>query len=187
MAYTLCKKALDQHNNDLEAAEKWLKEESVKHGWQKSTSMQGRKTKEGLIGVYIDPKLRHQAALIEMLCETDFVSRNENFRNFVTEITRNVSAANDLPALSQENSGNADADSLMTMRKINIDVEQIKPLYEEQLFNVVSRLGEKIKLSRAAILSLPPDSPAKLYGYMHSTATQNDPDLTDVLVGKYGQ
>ena len=37
-----CKKALQQFDNDIEAAEKWLIEEAQKQGWEKATKLAGR-------------------------------------------------------------------------------------------------------------------------------------------------
>ena len=47
------KSALNAHENDIEAAEKWLKEQALKEGWAKAEMVQNRKTKMGLIGTLV--------------------------------------------------------------------------------------------------------------------------------------
>src|SRR5579862_6237813 len=69
-----CKKALTEAAGDVAKAEELLR---IKSG-AKATKAAGRVAAEGIVGAYIaaDAKL---AATIEVNCETDFVSRNEDF------------------------------------------------------------------------------------------------------------
>lgn len=98
-----CKKALELHNNDLTAvrtysnfehftsililclqAEKWLREQAQTLGWSKATKLEGRITKQGLVGICISNNI---GAMIEVNCETDFVARNKTFQQFVASAT----------------------------------------------------------------------------------------------------
>jgi len=79
-----CKKALQQFDNDIEAAEKWLIDEAQKQGWEKATKLAGRDANQGLIGVLAT---RATAAMVELNCETDFVARNEQFHEIVERLT----------------------------------------------------------------------------------------------------
>lgn len=75
-----CKKALELHNNDLEQAEKWLKDQAQAMGWTKASKLEGRATAQGLIGVLVEKNI---GALVEVNCETDFVARNSEFQAFL--------------------------------------------------------------------------------------------------------
>lgn len=78
-----CRKALQQFDNDLEAAEKWLVDEAQRQGWEKSTKLAGRDANQGLIGVTASGST---AAMVELNCETDFVARNEQFHAIVEQL-----------------------------------------------------------------------------------------------------
>lgn len=54
-------------------------------GWSKATKLEGRSTKQGLVGVLVN---RNIGAMVEVNCETDFVARNENFQEFVQTVTK---------------------------------------------------------------------------------------------------
>lgn len=58
-----CKQALTQHDNNIEAAEKWLYSQAQKEGWVKLEKLQGRATKQGLIGVIVR---ENRAAMVEV-------------------------------------------------------------------------------------------------------------------------
>lgn len=58
-----CKEALVKHNNDLEAAEKWLQEQAQKEGWARVAKVQDRKAEQGLIGLALDD---NRAAMVEV-------------------------------------------------------------------------------------------------------------------------
>lgn len=90
------KKALDEANGDEIEAVKILR----KRGLEKADKKNGRETKEGLIVsyVHINGKV---AALVKVLCETDFVARNEQFVDFVKDLAMQVAAMNPL-AVSPE-------------------------------------------------------------------------------------
>lgn len=60
-----CKEALTKHQNDLDAAEKWLQEQAQKEGWAKVAKMQERQAKQGLIGLILE---HNRAAMVEVSC-----------------------------------------------------------------------------------------------------------------------
>ncbi|MBL6077300.1 elongation factor Ts [Belnapia sp. T18] len=74
-----CKKALVESNGDMEAAIDWLRKKGLSAAAKKS----GRVAAEGLVGVASAPNV---AAMVEVNAETDFVARNEQFQNFVSEV-----------------------------------------------------------------------------------------------------
>ena len=66
-----------------------------KRGQVKAMKKQGRETREGIIHAYVHANGR-VGALVEVACETDFVARNEDFKNFAHELTMQITAANPL-------------------------------------------------------------------------------------------
>jgi elongation factor Ts len=82
-----CKKALQEADGDVEAAQTILR----KRGLSTVARKAGRETKEGLIGTYV-----HQGkigVMVEVNCETDFVSRNEEFQTLVKDIAMQIAAS----------------------------------------------------------------------------------------------
>src|SRR3954453_581518 len=71
-----CKAALSETNGDMEAAVDWLR----KKGLSKAAKKGGRVAAEGLIGV---AARADAGALVEVNSETDFVARNDEFKDFV--------------------------------------------------------------------------------------------------------
>jgi elongation factor Ts len=84
-----CKSALTEADGDLEKAETILR----KKGIAKADKKADRQTKEGIIASYIHLAGR-VGVLIEVNCETDFVAKNENFRELVKDITLHIAASN---------------------------------------------------------------------------------------------
>ena len=83
-----CKKALTESGGDFDKAIQHLREQGVSSAAKKA----GRTTSEGIIYSYIHPgdKL---GVLVEINCETDFVARTDDFRNFAKDIAMQVAAA----------------------------------------------------------------------------------------------
>jgi elongation factor Ts len=76
-----CKGALNETGGDLEAAVDWLR----KKGLAKAAKKAGRTAAEGLVAV---ESSGHQAAVVEVNSETDFVARNESFQAFARETAK---------------------------------------------------------------------------------------------------
>uniref|UniRef100_A0A8C9BR62 Elongation factor Ts, mitochondrial n=1 Tax=Phocoena sinus TaxID=42100 RepID=A0A8C9BR62_PHOSS len=82
-SFVNCKKALETCGGDLKQAESWLHKQAQKEGWSKAARLHGRKTKEGLIGLLQEG---NTTVLVEVNCETDFVSRNLKFQQLVQQV-----------------------------------------------------------------------------------------------------
>jgi len=82
-----CKKALEESNGDLETATDILR----KKGQIVALKKAGRCAKEGVIGSYIHSNSKI-GVLLEVNCETDFVARNEDFKQFVKDVSMHVAA-----------------------------------------------------------------------------------------------
>jgi elongation factor Ts len=84
-----CKKALSQCNGDTGKAVDFLR----KKGLATAAKRAGRATTEGIVESYIhmDSKL---GVLVEINCETDFVAKNEDFKEFAKNIAMHITATN---------------------------------------------------------------------------------------------
>ncbi|NLJ52205.1 MAG: elongation factor Ts [Alcaligenaceae bacterium] len=78
-----CKKALTEADGDMARAEEILR---VKLG-NKASKAASRVTAEGLVGIYVTDDAKN-GALVEVNCETDFVSKNDDFIAFVNDLTK---------------------------------------------------------------------------------------------------
>ncbi len=85
------KSALEETGGDLEKAAELLR----KKGVAKAAKKADRETNEGRVHAYIHSNGK-LGALVEVLCETDFVARNEAFIDFCNDLAMHVSAADPL-------------------------------------------------------------------------------------------
>jgi elongation factor Ts len=83
-----CKKALEQSGGDLAKAEIILREKGLAAANKKSS----RTTNQGLIDSYIHLGSKI-GVLLEVNCETDFVARNEMFKEFVHNVALHIAAS----------------------------------------------------------------------------------------------
>ena len=86
-----CKRALAETGGDLEKAEAVLRTKGIAGASKKAS----RVTKEGIVASYIHLQGK-VGVLVEVNCETDFVAKNEKFREFVKDITLHIAAAHPL-------------------------------------------------------------------------------------------
>jgi len=121
-----CKKALEESGEDFEKALEILK----KRGAEISEKKKERKTEEGRIGIYIHQDGK-KAALVKVLCETDFVARNERFKNLCHELAMQVAAMDP-----------KDIKELLQQEYIRDPKKKIKDLLEEN----IATLGENIQI-----------------------------------------
>jgi elongation factor Ts len=82
-----CKKALKETGGDLDKAAEWLRQKGIASAGKKA----GRTTSEGLVGSYIHTGSRI-GVLVEVNCQTDFVARNQEFKDLVQNIAMQVAA-----------------------------------------------------------------------------------------------
>ncbi|WP_442952919.1 translation elongation factor Ts [Paenibacillus sp. Soil522] len=84
-----CKKALDETNNDIEKAIAFLREKGLAAAANKA----GRIATEGVVESYIHAGGRI-GVIVEVNCETDFVAKTEQFRDFARDVAMQIAAAN---------------------------------------------------------------------------------------------
>lgn len=83
-----CKKALEEAGGNMEAAIDLLRA----RGAAKAAKRAERETREGAIGSYVHTNGRI-GVLVEVQCETDFVSRNETFQQLARDLAMHIAAA----------------------------------------------------------------------------------------------
>lgn len=86
-----CKKALEEAGGDPAKAEEILR----KKGAAAASKKASRAAREGVIASYIHMQGK-VGVLVEVNCETDFVAKNDVFREFVKDITLHIAAAHPL-------------------------------------------------------------------------------------------
>jgi len=84
-----CKKALEETNNDIEKAIDFLREKGLAAAANKA----GRLASEGLVESYIHSNGRI-GVLVEVNCETDFVAKTDQFKEFVKDVAMHIAASN---------------------------------------------------------------------------------------------
>lgn len=84
-----CKKALEEANGDVTKAAELLREK----GLSAAASKAGRTATEGVVESYIHAGGRI-GVLVEVNCETDFVGKTDQFKDFVKDVAMQIAAAN---------------------------------------------------------------------------------------------
>ncbi|MDD2647051.1 MAG: translation elongation factor Ts [Patescibacteria group bacterium] len=168
-----CQKALEEAKGDFDKAVEYLRKQGQKIALNKSV----RTMREGIIDAYVHAN-KKLAVLVEVSCETDFVARNEIFKNFVHDVAMQVAAANprwlspeDVPAeevakekeiyieeLKRENKPAEMIDKIAT-GKINkfytetcllkqAFIKDDKKTIEDLLKEAIAKTGENLKIQR---------------------------------------
>ena len=135
-----CKKALTEAEGDLAKAEELLR---IKSG-AKASKAAGRVAAEGVVGAYLTPDGK-SGAMVEVNCETDFVSRNEDFIAFARKAAQLI--------VEQKP---ADVAALSALPLDGGTVESVRQA-------LVQKLGENISLRRFERF----DSAGQLAQYLH--------------------
>lgn len=84
-----CQEALKESNDDLDKAIEFLRKKGQKFANNKGS----RTTNEGVVESYIHSNHKI-GVLLELVCETDFVARNEEFKKLAHDIALHIAAAN---------------------------------------------------------------------------------------------
>ena len=124
-----CKKALVEHNGDIEAAMEHLR----KTGLAKADKKADRVAAEGRISTAAEGA---RAVLVEVNCETDFVGKDENFLQYSNELAQVALA-----------SGAADVDALKNARMADGNT------VEEARAALIAKVGENVQVRRLAVLN----------------------------------
>jgi len=121
-----CRRALEESSGNYEKALQWLQKRAA----EKAEKKKDRETGEGLVESYV-----HQngkiGVLVQVLCETDFVARTNEFKNLAHEIAMQVAAMNP-----------KDVDELLKQEYIKDSSMTI----QEMIKQTVGKLGENITI-----------------------------------------
>jgi len=152
--------------DDLTQAEEWLQNRARKEGWEKISKNANVATSQGLLGMIVSNGF---AAIVEVNCQTDFVSRNNKFRSFVAQISRGVfnDAARNYRLQNEEISSKWNL-SYERLAEKELDFGSTMP---DLLADNVGHLGEKITVGGAYIMRVTPD--VSLAGYVHPRSDEN--------------
>ncbi len=122
------RRALDEANGDEKKALEWLKKRAAEIAAKKAD----RETGEGLIEAYIHGGGK-VGVLVEMLCETDFVAKTDEFKHLTKEVAMQIAAMNP-----------SDIDSLLKQEYIRDSSQTIEQLVK----SLIGKLGENITVKR---------------------------------------
>ncbi len=135
-----CKKALTDADGDMEKAAELLRERGI----AKAVKKEGRIAAEGVVGAYVCPKCG-LGVLVEINCESDFVSRGDKFHGIVDAVAKVI--AENKPA---------DVEALNACK---LDGATVK----DYITNATAVIGEKISIRRFEIY----ETKGKIETYIH--------------------
>lgn len=130
-----CKRALEETGGDLQAARTLLRERGMASAGKRA----GRATSEGLVGFVVEDR---RGSIVGIGCETEPVSKNEEFQSFATSLLRAVQA----------------------------DGDNAVEGFEEERVELVAKLGENIVIAGAERFDAPEGN--VLAGYAHPPANK---------------
>jgi len=165
-----CKKALQQFDNDVEAAEKWLIDEAQKQGWEKATKLAGRDANQGLVGVITTGGL---AAMVELNCETDFVARNEQFHAIVERL------ATALVQHVETRCGGGEVSRIEGEELQALPAEETGQTLKDVVALGIGNLGENMILRRSVLIRAAADE--RFATYVHARVGKH----SDAQMGKF--
>ena len=148
-----CSSAIQEANGDLNKAVEILRVKGI----AKASKKMSRVANEGVVAVSGDEK---KISLIEVNCETDFVAKNDDFINFVKEISE------------INNSMNSNLEKLKFAKMKNSES------VNENLVSLISKIGEKITIGRAKTFN---QEGTKNFNYLHTIVKENMSKLAVIV------
>ena len=125
-----CKKVLTETDGDIEKAMELLRERGITKAAKKSD----RIAAEGIVEAYISEDAK-VGVVVEVNSETDFVAKNDEFKNFVADIAEQIAKENP-----------ADVESLLAQNSIKESSKTVKDVLTEK----IATIGENISIRRFA-------------------------------------
>lgn len=136
-----CKKALEESNGDMEKATEALR----KKGMATAEKRAGKTASDGLLGFFCDGK---KAVMVEVNSETDFVAKTDDFKNYVTKLTKLVNEKS--------------PKDLNELLSLSIDGKPVSHLQDE----LIAKVGEKLGARRFLVHTA--GNGEKVAQYIHS-------------------
>jgi elongation factor Ts len=141
-----CKKALGETEGDLTKASEWLRQKGMVAAGKKSD----RVTAEGLVDNFIQPDGK-SGVLLEVNCQTDFVARNEAFKELVVNLAAQAITATTVEELMEQ--------SYAQDSSIKVSEAMIKS---------IATLGENLNIRRLASYQLAAGEAGVIDCYIHT-------------------
>ena len=148
-----CNAAIQESGGDIDKAIEILRVKGV----SKASKKMSREAKEGVVALSGNEK---KFSIIEVNCETDFVAKNEDFINFVKELSE-INLLN-----------NSDVEKIKKVKMKNVDT------VENNLVSIIAKIGEKITIGRAKTIS---NENSLNFSYLHSVVKDNLSKLAVVV------
>ena len=148
-----CNLAIKESGGDLDKAVEILRVKGI----SKASKKMSREAKEGVVAVSGDNK---KTSIIEVNCETDFVAKNENFINFVKELSE----------LNNEKDSNIE-------ELKNTQMSNGKSV-DDNLVALIAKIGEKITIGKTKTIS---NNLSTNYQYLHTVVKDNLAKLAVVV------
>ena len=123
-----CKKALTECNGNMEAAIDWLREKGI----AKAAKKADRIAAEGLANIYTNG---NKAVILEVNCETDFVTKNAEFVEMIDNIGNAIL--------------NSDAKTMDEINALDVNGQTVS----EYIVAKTAKIGEKLSLRRAELVT----------------------------------
>jgi len=152
-----CKKALTENDGNVDAAVDWLRTKGLATAAKKS----GRVASEGLVGVAVDGST---GAIVEVNSETDFVSRNDQFQGFVSQVAKLALTSN------------GDIDALNAM-----DFPGTGRTVAEELTQMIATIGENMNIRRVSVTNV---DGGEVAAYMHGAVADGLGKIGVLVAGK---
>ena len=140
-----CNSAIKESSGDLDKAVEILRVKGI----SKASKKMSRDAKEGVVAVSGD---QNKTSIIEVNCETDFVAKNDDFINFVKELSE------------LNNEKNSNIEELKAAKMKNGQT------VDENLVALIAKIGEKITIGKTKTIS---NSSAINYQYLHTVVKDN--------------
>ena len=140
-----CNIAIKESNGDLDKAIEILRVKGI----SKASKKMSRDAKEGVIAVSGDNK---KTSLIEVNCETDFVAKNDDFVNFVKELSE------------LNNNVNSNIENLNNSKMSNGQT------VNDNLISLIAKIGEKITIGKTKTIENPGTFNSQ---YLHTIVKDN--------------
>jgi len=140
-----CNSALEESNDDIEKAMEVLRVKGI----SKASKKMSRVANEGLIAI---TENNQNSSILEINCETDFVAKNKDFISFSEEIS------------GINNNVLSDRDKLLSANMKN------GKTVNDNLLNLISKIGEKITIGRSKTLN---NVNSKIFKYHHTIVHEN--------------
>jgi len=148
-----CNLAIKESDGDIDKAIEILRVKGI----SKASKKMSRDAKEGVVAVSGD---ENKTSVIEVNCETDFVAKNEDFTNFVKELSE----------LNNEKSSNLD-DLKSSKMKNGVTVE-------DNIVSLIAKIGEKITIGKAKTIE---NSGTVNNHYLHTVVKDNISKLAVIV------